>query len=379
MKTKFTALYTEALAQIANPAKANTKQKLTARNMAATQCLQDIVDIRKRKAAEAAAAKKLKAKKAQAKAVQFTVKDTFNVDVPEGMKVAVYNSQPGHTQVPQIDPNYVFKKEYISDLFAWLMLGDPSFYATGPTGSGKTSFFIEAAARLSIPLYNVVGHNRLEVPELIGGYKLNDKGGMDWVDGPLTLAARNDAWFLLDEGDLIDPSTLAGLNGITEGRPFTIPETGELVVPGPNYRFILTANSNGSGDATGLYQGVLRMNIAFLDRFYMSEFDYQEAKVEEQILEAVAPAIPDDMRKRMVMFANEVRGLFIKGEVEVTLSTRTLSRWARLTALLGKAAAKASGSAPNILHHTFDRALGFRAEPDTRRSLHEVIQRHFGV
>ena len=79
----------------------------------------------------------------------------------------------------------------------------------------------------------------------------------------------------------------------------------------------------------------------------------------------------------MIRIANEVRDLFVRGEVEVTFSTRTLTRWARIAAFQGKAAAQ-GGKAPNdILQHTFDRALGFRAEPDSRNALHEVLQRHF--
>ena len=80
---------------------------------------------------------------------------------------------------------------------------------------------------------------------------------MDFVPGPLLTAMKEGGWFLLDEIDLLDPATAAGLNGVAEGRPLTIPETGEAVTAQPEFRFIATAtaNSNGAGDASGLYQG----------------------------------------------------------------------------------------------------------------------------
>jgi cobaltochelatase CobS len=217
----------------------------------------------------------------------------------------------------------------------------------------------------------------METPELLGGFKLNAQGGMDWIPGPITLAAKNDGWVLIDEGDLLDPAALAGLNAIAEGRPFLIPETGELVTPGPNFRLFLTANTNGGGDATGLYQGALRLNLAFMDRFYIAEFGYPAEETEISIIAKLFPSITEEIRARMVAFANDIRGLFVKGETEVTLSTRTLLRWAKITTFIAPAAAKTKG-APNPLSHALDRALGFRAEATSRKGLHEVLQRHFG-
>ncbi len=304
---------------------------------------------------------------------KYSIRNLFQIDIPA--EIMIEGGTPGHPDIPQADPFYVFRKQILSDLFTWMNLEECSLYITGPTGSGKSSLIIETAARLNIPLYNIVAHSRLETPEMIGGYRLNSQGGMDFHYGPLVKAMKEGGWFLLDEGDLLDPSTAAGINNVAEGRSLTIPETGEVVAPAKGFRFIITANSNGSGDSTGLYQGVLRQNMAFLDRFYMFEIGYSDPQIEIGILEKITPSVVEALRTRMVQFANEVRELFIKGEVEVTLSTRTLCRWAKIMAFQGKAA-KAGG--PNIIIHSFDRALGFKAEPDTRQGLHEVLQRHFG-
>jgi len=309
----------------------------------------------------------------------FKAGATFGPHLPKNMPITVHNHNPAHPMVPQADPNYVFRSDNFGDLATFItMQGETSMYMYGPTGCGKSSLVIEFAARVAVPLYAIVAHSRMETPELFGSYKLNSSGGMDWIAGPLTAAAQNDAWLLIDEGDLLDPSVCAGINGAAEGRPFLIPETGEMIYPGPNFKIFFTANTNGAGDASGLYQGTLRQNLAFMDRFFIAEVTYPDAKVEMGILEKVAPTIIQAIREHMVQFANEIRDQFVAGQTEVTLSTRTLVRWAKLASFYSATFAGLKG-APEPLLHAFDRALGFRAEKESRQALHEVYQRHFGI
>ena len=205
---------------------------------------------------------------------------------------------------------------------------------------------------------------------------------MSFEDGPLTAAMRNGGIFLLNEIDLLDPSTAAGLNSILDGVGLTIPETGEHVSPHFMFRFIATANSAGAGDETGLYQGVLRQNLAFMDRFTLVEADYLPVKAELALIERLVPEIPVDVREKMVKFANMVRELFMGKDVkgvsdtvttDITLSTRTLLRWA----LLVKLYAPLRSQGVNVVFHALDRALLFRASKVTAVSLREIAQRIF--
>jgi len=90
------------------------------------------------------------------------------VNVPKDLVIAVHNHNPAHPMVPKADPDYVFRKENLSDLLTFLMIGEPSMYVCGPTGCGKSSIIIEAASRFGVPLYNVVGHNRMETRNFSG-------------------------------------------------------------------------------------------------------------------------------------------------------------------------------------------------------------------
>ncbi len=186
-------------------------------------------------------------------------------------------------------------------------------------------------------------------------------------------------WFVLDELDLIDPAVVAGLNTIVEGAPLVVAENGgEVVPPHEDFRFIATGNTAGSGDATGLYQGTLRQNLAFMDRFWVVEVGYPSPVQEEEILKKSVPNLPAAIRGGLIEIAGNIRNLFSGKEngpqIEVTMSTRTLVRWAHMSWLFHGLSAQNI----NPIDHALDRALGFRAEPATREALHEVVQRVFG-
>lgn len=305
---------------------------------------------------------------------QFPIGATFGLkDIPE--QLTVEGNAERNEFVPAIDPNYVFRKDLLSDFLAWKMCGDKDgLYMTGPTGSGKTTLGQQVAARINQPMMTVNAHSRLETPELVGHYALIN-GEMTFVDGPLTTAMRNGWWFCLEEIDLLDPATAAGLNGVAEGRPLVIPEkNGEIVVAADGFAFMANGNTAGNGDATGLYQGTVRQNLAFLDRFMMMEVGYPDKAQELDILKSCVKEIPEEILKVMIDMAEQVRKLFVAGQIEVTMSTRTLIRWARLSNFFRPL--KAQGRNP--IHHALDRSLGFRAEPESQAALKEIAQRLFG-
>jgi cobaltochelatase CobS len=303
--------------------------------------------------------------------ILYPVAATFNIPAPAHL-VIQGNAGPS-PRVPAVDSSYVFRKEILRDVLAWLAEpGGEGLYLFGPTGCGKSSLVCQVAARLNLPVERVNAHSRLELAELIGHFMLTG-GSMHFIHGPLSTALREGHLFLLDELDLLDPATLAGLNTVLDGGPLSIPETGEVVAPHPEFRFVATGNTSGAGDRTGLYQGALRQNLAFMDRFWVVAVSYPDPELENEVLGRAAPLLPEVLRRRMVEVAHEVRRLFL-GEseeasaIEITMSTRVLVRWARL-------AVRFSG-AP--LAYALDRALTFRAEPATREAIRQIVQRHLG-
>lgn len=306
---------------------------------------------------------------------QKPISDIFNIQAPPSITIEVRDDMT-HPMIPRIDPDYLFRKELLSDILAWNRgaAGDDPLYLTGPTGSGKSSIITQIAARLGIPLYVVSCHERMEIPELFGRYVVRE-GSMVWQDGPFITGLKESggAWILLDEADTLDPGTFIGLNALLEGRSIIIPETGETIDPlSCGSRIVMAGNTAGNGDSTGLYQSTKRQNLASMGRFMILEVGYADPNEEIMILEKAIPTLPSIIRDKMIGIANEVRKLFVGGELEVTMCTRTLVRWANLTTFY-----KAK---PNIdpITYALDRAIGYRAEATSRQALHELCQRFFG-
>ncbi len=119
-----------------------------------------------------------------------------------------------------------------------------------------------------------------------------------------------------------------------------------------------------------------------MDRFWLCEIGYPNPEAETELLARKAKSLPENIRKKMIEYANSVRKLFmgdasgnLTDTIEVTFSTRTLIRWADLTVRFQPLARH--GIQP--VTYALDRALGYRASRETRTVLHELAQRTFPV
>ena len=304
---------------------------------------------------------------------QFVLPDTFGINAPRSVEITGCSDATEY--VPELIEDYEFRQDLLRDVLAWWELAPrgEGLFLTGPTGSGKSSLVLQVAAKVNWSVQRVTGHARLEFSDLVGRPVIQTDGSMTFQYGPLAHAMKEGHLFLLDELDMLDPGTSAGLNGIVQGEPLTIPENGgEVIHPHPDFRIAASGNTAGGGD-DGFYVGTSRQNEAFLDRFWVIQVDYPEAETEKRILSSTVN-FEEERIEKFVEVANEIRRLYEKEELELTLSTRVLVRWANMSGFFY--AVSAHNRSP--VHYALDRALLFRAEPESREAIHEIVQRHFG-
>lgn len=274
----------------------------------------------------------------------YPVGKTFGfADVPNEVTALGYAPQQ-HPNIPNASNGYVFRREFLREFLNFLREPDgDAFFLTGPTGSGKTSGVTETLSRLNWPCQQITAHGRIELNDLIGQFKLVSSAPgatpeMVFVYGVLPTAMKYGHVLLINELDYADPSEISGLNDVIEGRPLVITENGgEVIKPHPMFRLVGTGNSAGNGDDSGLHRGIQAQNIAFMDRFRVSIVGYMDSESEERVLADAVPGLPKVIRQKLVEVANAVRTQFLgesgtgaDGNLSITMSTRTLVRWAKL-------------------------------------------------
>lgn len=305
----------------------------------------------------------------------------FGINAPQAF---INGFEPGHeyqADVPESNPNYVFDIDLFREIHVWLDSSKgEGFYLSGPTGSGKTSFIMEMAARLNWPVVRVMSPKIREFQELEGQLRLKGDGLggtlMDYTFGPLAKAMQIGAIFVLDEMDHLPDYVAMALNEVLEGNALTLfGKEIEVIKPHPSFRFFATGNTLGQGDDTGLMRGATQQNLAFLDRFWFSELGYPKFEVESKILENAHPEIPEPQRTAMINVANAIRDQFIGtgnegASLTVTLSTRTIIRWGGLV--------KSFRKRPKPMRHAFEVAFLRRAAPIQRQAINEIARGIFG-
>ena len=236
---------------------------------------------------------------------------------------------------PAVSAGYVFQLLLLKKLLRFL-LGNPArrnAMLIGEPGVGKTSIVNEIASRLNIPVFSLACSGKTRFSHMVGGYEIVG-GNTQWRDGPLVMAMRHGGIFLANEITRLDSGEQMNLAEVLGSRAsITIPDTGEVVMADPNFRFIATGNSGGYGDDSGVYHGERISSVAFLDRFQVFKVGHMDATDEQALLQKLAPSLPVAIVEGMVKLAGEVRKNFVGrgGTLRVIMSTRSLCVWAMET------------------------------------------------
>ncbi|EPQ3685986.1 AAA family ATPase [Morganella morganii] len=266
--------------------------------------------------------------------------ESLGIILPENLKgkysiKGFSNDHQFSEYIPKFNEKYVFEPSLRKHVLMWFDNPlDTSLWISGPTGCGKSSIVEQIAARMNWGLMKVTASPDLDMSSLLGSFRLKvDKltGDQETVfhEGPLTIAYKHGLVFLIDEYDQLEPSVANALNGILEMGSLVIPETNECIHHHENFRFAVTANSNGTGDMTGNYSGVKPQNIANLDRFMFVEADYMPEKEERKLLASFLsdPESHQLLTDGLIKLANDVRkstSATVTNFSSTAISTRSL-------------------------------------------------------
>ena len=239
--------------------------------------------------------------------------------------ISVITNPDTPDMVPEASDDYVYDVDELKNVILALELNIPA-YVWGHKGSGKSELFEQIAARTGRPFMRVQHTVNTEESHIVGQWTVKD-GHTVFEYGPLPLAMINGWTYCGDEYDFALPSVLSVYQAVLEGKALVIkeaPAEQRIVKPHPNFRFVATGNTNGSGDETGLYQGTNIQNSANYDRFGMViHKQYMKKAAESLILQNRVGLVKEDSDK-MVEFANLVREAYDGAKISDVISPRTL-------------------------------------------------------
>lgn len=229
--------------------------------------------------------------------------------------------------VPTRNPNYVFRLEDVRVLVGFLNSDSPDgLMLHGDHGSGKSSVVHQFHAYINRPLFYISGHRSLEFEDLLGQKEIIG-GDTQTLDGPLLQAAQYPyATFLLEEVDRAPSQVSVALNPILDGYPIVNTlDSGNRVVTGEGFNVMFTSNTCGNGDMTGSYNSAVVMDKSFLDRVLAHEIWYPSPDQEFAILrKAVDTNVGDDLLRRSISFANDVRYIYSERTDDVSDTAKSL-------------------------------------------------------
>jgi cobaltochelatase CobS len=232
--------------------------------------------------------------------------------------------------VPRVNEAYLFTSR--GDDIVQDIVENRRMMLIGHTGSGKTSFIDQVAARANYGVLRANMNGQTTPGDFVGFWTV--KGGETiWVDGVLPVAMREGYWLVIDELDFAEPSILAVLTAVLEpnGRLLLKERGNEIVEPHPSFRLFATANAAGAMSAwRHLYQGANLLNEAFLDRWRVYLFDYLSPEEETEVLLRTLPALTRPLAQTLAAIAADCRAAFAREDLASAFSTRRLIDWAEL-------------------------------------------------
>ena len=194
----------------------------------------------------------------------------------------------------------------------------------GSAGCGKKQVMQEVIKQSGRDAEYVGCHPGLDIIDVVGGYQAvaDDEGRptMSWSDGPLTRAAREGSFLLMDEITRLNQQHIGRIMGVTdETRILTLTEkSGEKIKVHKDFQLLATANPPSSG------YNVVNLDEALKSRMMIYKFISEPLCDEKSALEDILGG-DATYAQAFLNWANDMRN-----EPVTYVSTRDLMYLAKL-------------------------------------------------
>lgn len=283
------------------------------------------------------------------------------------------DNPPGSRRVYE-DKHYWFpERETVTILKVMVKKRRGRIWIKGFSGTGKTELIRQIAFKIRAPLYEINGNSSLQRSTLVGTWGASQDKGTYFKYGKLSLWFKYGGILAIHEYDTMSPHTVNIFKSVLEDpATLSIEETGETLEAHPDSYIIVTANTWGKGDDTGLFVANTFPQSAADRRRWSAriKLDYLPPAEEIKLLGKYFEPKSSEAEKlleNVVDFANRVREGFKNRTIDYTISPAELINWIENAGVLDSS-----------IHYAAKISFLNDLEPDVYTAVSAMLEAVFG-
>lgn len=274
-----------------------------------------------------------------------------------------------HPRIPRLNHHYSFPEDTAMEFLTILEKQERNnIWLSGFSGCGKSTLGRNLAAVVRAAFYEINGNDHILPSHLIG--KPRARNGETYFEyGIICKWLRTGGWLQINEYDTLDDSVVNALKSILEyPRRIVLVENDDEIIEGhPDCRLIVTCNTTGRGDDTGMFVNTHVHSIADLRRFdAFLELDYIGEEQERAMLSKMFPDLAPKVIENVVKVANGTRTAYKAGKLGRVISTSECINWCENYSLF------------HTGHHAARVSFLNAYEKEARTAVRELINNTFG-